>query len=312
MNKCNLSPSEIIFVGGAPRSGTTLVQRILASHSMIYGGPEFDLIPQIVNLRNTFHGLVENGRINKYLTHSEVDKLFGEFISTAFSFKLDKLEGKRYVSEKTPANVTVFPELAEIFPNAHLVFVLRDPRAVVASMLQVGERYRKEGKQGPYFTMSVRGAVSYINECWAAGSKALEKHSNIQVVYYEDLILSAEEAVRTLAAGLGLPFEKKMVEMEEYDMPEFKIGEEHWYTKEQLQAPIKPDSFEAWRNQLSNYQQFYICKHINRMGPIARYDLRPDNSLQNRMIELIEKQAWRVRGVFRFVARKVGGVFQKL
>ena len=44
--------SRFIFVGGAPRSGTTLVQNMLDSHPDILGGPEFIHIPDIINLRH--------------------------------------------------------------------------------------------------------------------------------------------------------------------------------------------------------------------------------------------------------------------
>ena len=302
-----LDTSKIIFVGGAPRSGTTLVQRILASHPDIYGGPEFDLIPEVVNLRNAFHAAIESGRLSKYLSHQETDELFAKFVTQAFSYKLQKMVGKTFISEKTPANVTVFSELAEMLPDSHLVFVLRDPRAVVASMLQVGERYRKEGKQGPFFTRNVRGAVEYINFCWAAGSEVIQRHGSVHVVYYEDVVTRSEETVSKLVAGLGLSFESSMVEMNAYDMPEFKIGEEYWYSKEKLLAPISSDSVDSWRRQLSGYQNYYICKRIRKIAVIDRYDLSVDESLQLRIVWILYELGWGMRSLAVKVLRRIGG-----
>jgi protein-tyrosine sulfotransferase len=298
--------SRMIFVGGPPRSGTTLVQRILASHSWVYGGPEFDLIPEVVKLRNQFHSSVDSGRISKYLSHQEVDELFARFVAQAFSYKLNKLDGKKYVSEKTPANVTVFPELAEIFPDAHLVFVLRDPRAVVASMLQVGKRFRKDGKRGPNYTMDARGAVEYVNACWAAGSQATGQHRNVHVIYYEDIVASPEQSIRRLVAELGMPFERQMVEMGGYDMPEFKAGEEYWYSKERLRAPITYDSGEAWRGQLTSYQDYLICKRIRRVAEVERYNLKPARALHYRLVDFVGASRYGLRDSAKKMIRKVG------
>ena len=41
---------RLVFVGGSPRSGTTLVQGVLNHHLKVYGGPEFDFIPSIAEL----------------------------------------------------------------------------------------------------------------------------------------------------------------------------------------------------------------------------------------------------------------------
>ena len=45
-----MQETKFIFVGGSPRSGTTLVQRILASHPNIFGRPEFDFLHAIADI----------------------------------------------------------------------------------------------------------------------------------------------------------------------------------------------------------------------------------------------------------------------
>lgn len=301
-----MDTSKIIFIGGAPRSGTTLVQRIVGSHSLVYGGPEFDLVPEIVRLRNRFHGSVESGRISKYLSPQEVDDLFAKFVALAFSYKLKKLAGKMYVSEKTPTNISVFPELAAMFPDSHLIFVLRDPRAVVASMLQVGERFRKDGKVPPFITRSVRAAIEYINDCWSAGIKVVGRSRNVHVVYYEDIVSSPEETIRKLADGLGLDFEQGMIAVNEYDSPEFKGGERYWYTEERLRAPIMQDSITIWREQLTKYQEYVICRRILRFKEIDRYALSQGGMLHHKLVEFIANLPWAILSATRKAVIKFG------
>ena len=95
--KVDFDSSKIFFIGGAPRSGTTLMQRILTSHSLVFGGPEFDLIPSVMKLRNMFHASVDAGRISEFLDHDNVDEIFeskdnnriNDFINTIISENVD-------------------------------------------------------------------------------------------------------------------------------------------------------------------------------------------------------------------------------
>lgn len=312
MSNC-LRAENIIFIGGAPRSGTTLVQRIVASHSQVYGGPEFDLIPKIIELRNTFIGSVENGRINKYLSREDVNDLFSCFLTKAFNYKIERSVNKTHLSEKTPTNIMVFPELLEIFPYSHFVFVIRDPRAIVASMIQVGRKYKKEGKVPPYFTRSIRGAVEYINECWMMGHIALGKSQNIHLVYYEDVVTAPLESITKLMVNLELTFEQSMLNMKEYDMSEFKSDEQFWYSKEKLQAPISDNSLDSWQQELTAYEKFIINKRIFKFEAVARYDLSNPVSFFVSVVESISYVAWFVRYRIRSLIIKLGKVvYRKL
>ena len=296
-------PFGLIFVGGAPRSGTTLVQRILGAHSMVYAGPEFDLVPEIMRLRGRFLKELDAGRISVYMDEGGVNSVIAEFLTSVFARKM-RGSGRMFFSEKTPANLEVFPELRECLPDARFLFVMRDPRAVVASMLEVGRKYRNEFRLGsffsdvkrvlfsestadgsrgrpsaflpPPFTRPARLAVEYINILWSRGNAARAMSDNVHVVYYEDLVNEPERIVRAMADFLGIPFEDRMLNVQEsrVDMPEFKAGEQFWYTKEQLLTPIEKDALEKWRHTLTAYDRYVIHKHLTRIpGLTDRYPL---------------------------------------
>ena len=80
----------LIFIGGAPRSGTTLVQRIVNAHPEVYGGPEFDLVPEIIKLKKIFDKKIQSGRINAFLDLEDADIVFSELIKNLLFIKKKK------------------------------------------------------------------------------------------------------------------------------------------------------------------------------------------------------------------------------
>jgi Sulfotransferase family len=61
---------RIVFVGGSPRSGTTLIQQLLNYHPAVYGGPEFDFVPEIADLFRRMRQSIRSGRIDNFLNEA--------------------------------------------------------------------------------------------------------------------------------------------------------------------------------------------------------------------------------------------------
>jgi hypothetical protein len=300
-----------IFVGGAPRSGTTLVQRILGAHSLVYAGPEFDLVPEIVKLRSQFLQKIDVGRISAYLDKDTVNALFGGFLVSVFQKKINET-GKAYLSEKTPSNIEVFPELLECLPQAQYIFIVRDPRAIVASMLEVGRKYRKDLKVPPLFTRSTRHAVAYINQLWAKGNEARLKSGNVLVMHYEDIISNPRGAIEGMTRFLALPFEEGLLNIQESDweMPAFKAGEAYWYTKEQLKDAIRKDAVEKWPNILTKYDLYVINKWLQRISGLTdRYQLETDSSIRWALNDFVGTN---VSNLMRFSMRAAAKLYRIL
>ena len=94
MHKNSEELSRIVFVGGSPRSGTTLVQRVLNHHPKIYGGPEFDFIPDIAELYQRMRDSIRSGRIASIVDEATVRQVFRELIT---SLLIPKAEAGRYM-----------------------------------------------------------------------------------------------------------------------------------------------------------------------------------------------------------------------
>ncbi|WP_028585944.1 sulfotransferase family protein [Desulfogranum mediterraneum] len=250
---------RLIFVGGAPRSGTTLVQNVLDSHPLILGGPEFLHLPDLVELRRKLKSSVACGYINILCAEQEVDAHLAGFVEDIFLRLADKSSSRLY-SEKTPANILVFQDLMELFPEAHFIHVIRDPRAIVSSMQQVKNRALAKGMAPPDFTAQLSASISYVQRCLDAGFAAHRKsRSRVLNIVYEELLKNSVEQTEKICAFLGVEWSELMLSPGEST----HLGEqaitvksgEIWYDKDSYNRNIDPSSMEKWQTELTLRQQ---------------------------------------------------------
>lgn len=274
-----LSPADpgLVFIGGAPRSGTTLMRRVLGAHPEVYAGPEFDILPALVRLRDIPHGKVRDGRISAITDATTVDAAFAGVVHDLLGAKARRV-GARLYAEKTPHNVSVFPQLLEMFPDAKLILALRDPRAVVASMKEVARRFREKGETPPPFIRDVRASASEVARLLSRGFQALETAPDrVLPVYYEDLVSDPEGAARRLCDFLGLPFAMEMicVEKASLDVPTGAAADQRaaWYTNAEFARPIAADRLDIWRERLTPGEAGLVARLAPRDPHLARYGL---------------------------------------
>lgn len=244
------SGERLIFVAGAPRSGTTLVQNILDTHSEIFGGPEFDRIPNIVDCRRKLQNSIALGRIEVFCTPSDVDRAIANLIEDLL-LPVAARNNKKFVSEKTPWNILAFVDLLEIFPKARFIHVIRDPRAVVSSMLQVGARARKKGVRSADFTRKVGLAINYIETCYEVAQKAHAlAPDRILDVVFEHLVESTEAETRRICAFLEVPWEEHLLTPSQKSHAGENNLLDFWYTPEMYNRDPDVSERDKWRKKL--------------------------------------------------------------
>ena len=129
---------KFLFIGGAGRSGTSMVQDLMCKHPSINGGPEFNFTKGIMNLHRGMRTPFFLDRNKQYYTESFLDESFQSFYE-GFFHGLDR-DATGYISEKTPDNIDVIEDLLRLFPDSKFVFVYRDGRDVVLSNRKVAKR----------------------------------------------------------------------------------------------------------------------------------------------------------------------------
>jgi len=225
-----------IFVVGLPRSGSTLVEQILASHSAVEGTMELPEIPNLV------HELEASARRHGAswpealadLSPPDLARLGAAYLESANAYR--RTERPRFI-DKMPNNFLHAGLIALILPNARIVDVRRHPMATGFSC------FKQHFEGGASFSYDL-GDIGR----WYADYVRLMGHfdqvapGRVHRVIYEDLVEDTEGGVRRLLAALGLPFEAACLAFHENRRAVRTIS------SEQVRRPIFREGLEQWRN----------------------------------------------------------------
>lgn len=250
----SLAPSARppIFVGGAPRSGTTLLRVILDSHPSIACGMEIRAVPTIAQLWARCEA--EAGGVlweNYGVSRDRLREMFAGLVWTFLRPGLDA-SGKPRVAEKTPNNLWSFPLLRMLFPESPLIHVIRDGRDVVASRLS------QNWKKGDAPIASTARDAAYHATIWIDAMKLgrrMRSDPNLAQTYielrYEELIADPKSALEPIFAFIGEPWSDDVLRHHEFERPVH--GVEEW-SADQVQQPINDKAVARWRRELSPEQ----------------------------------------------------------
>ncbi len=108
--------SRPIFIIGMPRSGTTLIEQILSSHSQIYGAGELDFLPKIIDKLG----------IKK---PASLENFFKEMRNSYYD-QIKKISDDNYIIDKLPANYKWVGFIINAFPESKIIHIERNPMAV--------------------------------------------------------------------------------------------------------------------------------------------------------------------------------------
>jgi Sulfotransferase family len=207
---------RVLFVIGSPRSGSTLLARMLGAHSLIYGRPEPHLLTPLAHLG--YYAKVDKAPYDAVLA-AEAQRDFvanlpgGEqdyfdacraYCDTLYLRMLATKPEKRLFLDKTPAYALVLDFIARVYPTARYVVLTRHPLAIFSS-------YAESFFNGDY---AAAQAYNPILERYVPALATFLRRRPVPIyhVVYEQLVADPERMLAEIFAFIGVPNEPQAVE----------------------------------------------------------------------------------------------------
>ena len=219
--ECGVDSSMPVFVVGMPRSGTTLVEQILASHSLIFGAGELGVIPRRIQGLNRWERHTGSGRhypdciddLSPYVTEGIANGMLDELKELAAQDK----PAAQHVVDKLPHNFENIGFIKFLFPKAKIISVRRDPRDIAISNYFTDYLAKHSGMGFAY-------DLNWIGE-QLADHNLMMHHWNqvfpgdILEVNYEDVVDDLEGSARRMLEYIGVDWEPQVLAFNELDRP---------------------------------------------------------------------------------------------
>ncbi len=225
----NFGQNPYLFVVGCPRSGTTLLQRMLDHHPQLAvandthfipraiegmtEGADLPLTPELVKWVQSYRRFRRLGLSDEIVCEATAQaRTYREFISALYT-AYGRLHAKPLAGEKTPDYVRHLPLLHTLFPWVKTIHIIRDGRDVALSTLE----WARE-KQGPRRFKLWQDEPVAVCALWWRWQVSMGRQNGKRLgparyyeICYENLAAQPDETLRDLATFLDLPFAPEMV-----------------------------------------------------------------------------------------------------
>ncbi|HVM97858.1 MAG TPA: sulfotransferase, partial [Candidatus Acidoferrales bacterium] len=244
---------QLLFVIGPPRSGSTLLMRMLSSHSQIYSRAEPHLLTPLAHLgyfdtvdaapfdhlqaaqaaRELVADLPRGEKDYLDACRAYTDTIYGRILAACG-------EGKPFFLDKTPANGLILPFLSKLYPRARYIVLTRHPAAVFSS-------YANSFFDGDY--EAARRFNPILNRYVPAMARFLrEREVPLIQVGYEQLVQQPEAEMRRVFDFLGLSFEPGVIDYGSHSHDSRGLGDPIGVDKHT--RPVT-ESVDRWADELA-------------------------------------------------------------
>ncbi len=257
--------NPFVFIVGCPRSGTTLLKRIVDAHPSIAITPETHWVPRFhrKKIGVTDDGLVTNELVPSLLAYHKFGNLrispdeleqiaaldeagtYAGFVSRVFDL-YGRHQGKQLVGDKTPGYVQDMPLLHDLWPKAKFVHLVRDGRDVCLSMLDWNRAHRTAGRVQTWADDPVSTTAFWWERFVRLGIEAgrvLGPDLYLEV-RYEAFVENPRQQCERLCEFLGVAYDESMVQFHEG-----RTKDDPTLSAKKAWRPVTP-GMRDWRAQM--------------------------------------------------------------
>jgi Sulfotransferase family len=260
-----------VFIVGAPRSGTSWIQRLLLCEPTICGGQEthfFSVFSQVLWSYDSHRKLGRNVGLPCYWDKQELLQQIRDLWQTTVMPVIQACPRAELLIEKTPDHATVLPEILQLLPRARVIHVVRDSRSVVASLLAANKDWGSAWAPGAARDAAILW-YRYVRQAMTATEK-MHPEQYI-MVRYEDLMHDGLAQTKRLFDFLGIYKSTKDLE---------QFIEKQQFTRQKNDAslipvvrgsPTEPAGFfrkgtvDSWRSDLSLCQKAIVWRYTHKL-----------------------------------------------
>jgi hypothetical protein len=306
-----------IFIGGCPRSGTTLLGSMLGAHPRYLTSPESQFKIDLFNWAGP-DGQVDGREALERLRKSARFRLWGldfdehvfrrsatpreliEWIVRAYGRTVEKPDPAVWIDHTAAPNVQYAWTLSRAFPDASFVHIIRDGRAVAGSLLKVD-----------WGSNDMEGAARFWLEKLGhgLGFEAAAPDGRVARVRYEDLVAEPESTLRRLCSRLDLEYHPEMIPAAGFSLPKYSSS-----THQLIGRPPSSQRIDAWRHELTKRQieifESVAKETLDCLGYITDFGLSASPATHSermrvKLLGLPRRKLNRVRKRWRF-RRSIG------
>ncbi len=257
---------KLLFVVGAPRSGTTWVQLLISANDHVATANETHLFSSYLTSLLTSWNRFETDRrqigISQLISHDEWMAQIRRVSEIVLSRIAEAKPAASIVMEKTPDHARYVRQILEIFPDAYILHVVRDPRSVVASLRDAAKAWGKHWAASGV----IENALLWQRNVRAVVESRVTQTQFLQI-RYEDLKGNGAEVLHDVFCWLGI--EASVAECAEIidryrisKLQNRQAADAGWNLKSEPDRFYRRGEVEGWRNELRPAQVAAI-EHLN-------------------------------------------------